>query len=174
MNKALVVAAILVLFGGGVYYLTSVYDPWDRDGDGVVCTADAMQCPDGSYVGRTGPNCEFVCPSDGSVGEFWGSIIGSVLLGPTCPVEQYPPDPECADKPYATTLVVTTPDGARVIKTFASNTEGKFNVEVPPGQYAIRSAAAANVLPYCSTNEEIVVEANGYAEVTVSCDTGIR
>lgn len=28
----------------------------------VFCTADAMQCPDGSYVGRTGPNCEFVCP----------------------------------------------------------------------------------------------------------------
>lgn len=28
----------------------------------VACTADAMQCPDGSYVGRTGPNCEFVCP----------------------------------------------------------------------------------------------------------------
>ena len=28
----------------------------------VMCTADAMECPDGSYVGRTGPNCEFVCP----------------------------------------------------------------------------------------------------------------
>ncbi|MCE9585791.1 hypothetical protein K8R04_00540 [Candidatus Uhrbacteria bacterium] len=28
----------------------------------VACTADAKQCPDGSYVGRTGPNCEFVCP----------------------------------------------------------------------------------------------------------------
>ena len=28
----------------------------------LMCTADAMQCPDGSYVGRTGPNCEFVCP----------------------------------------------------------------------------------------------------------------
>lgn len=27
-----------------------------------MCTMDAMQCPDGSYVGRTGPNCEFVCP----------------------------------------------------------------------------------------------------------------
>lgn len=28
----------------------------------VFCTADATQCPDGSYVGRTGPKCEFVCP----------------------------------------------------------------------------------------------------------------
>lgn len=28
----------------------------------VICTADAMMCPDGSYVGRSGPNCQFVCP----------------------------------------------------------------------------------------------------------------
>ncbi len=28
----------------------------------VVCTADAIQCSDGSWVGRTGPNCEFICP----------------------------------------------------------------------------------------------------------------
>jgi hypothetical protein len=30
--------------------------------DLTVCTADAMQCPDGSWVGRSGPNCQFVCP----------------------------------------------------------------------------------------------------------------
>jgi hypothetical protein len=29
----------------------------------VACTMDAMQCPDGSYVGRTGPDCQFVCPN---------------------------------------------------------------------------------------------------------------
>lgn len=28
----------------------------------VACTMDAMQCPDGSWVGRSGPNCRFVCP----------------------------------------------------------------------------------------------------------------
>ena len=29
-----------------------------------ACTQEAKQCPDGSYVGRTGPNCEFAaCPS---------------------------------------------------------------------------------------------------------------
>lgn len=29
---------------------------------GKVCTQDAKLCPDGSYVSRTGPNCEFICP----------------------------------------------------------------------------------------------------------------
>jgi putative hemolysin len=29
----------------------------------VACTMEAKQCPDGSYVSRTGPNCEFTpCP----------------------------------------------------------------------------------------------------------------
>jgi hypothetical protein len=32
----------------------------------VACTMDAKQCPDGSYVSRTGPNCEFApCPGEG-------------------------------------------------------------------------------------------------------------
>jgi hypothetical protein len=31
----------------------------------TVCTADAKMCPDGSYVDRTGPNCEFAaCPNE--------------------------------------------------------------------------------------------------------------
>ena len=41
---------------------TSMPLPTDEDPTGVACTMDAMQCPDGSFVGRTGPNCEFVCP----------------------------------------------------------------------------------------------------------------
>lgn len=36
--------------------------PAINEEDMVMCTMDAMQCPDGSYVGRTGPNCQFVCP----------------------------------------------------------------------------------------------------------------
>ncbi|HEX7017538.1 MAG TPA: hypothetical protein VF209_01365 [Patescibacteria group bacterium] len=32
---------------------------------GVACTMDAKVCPDGSSVGRSGPNCEFAaCPSE--------------------------------------------------------------------------------------------------------------
>lgn len=29
--------------------------------DVTFCTMDAFQCPDGSWVGRSGPDCEFVC-----------------------------------------------------------------------------------------------------------------
>lgn len=34
-----------------------------NDDDAVFCTMDAFECADGTWVGRTGPNCEFVCPS---------------------------------------------------------------------------------------------------------------
>jgi len=27
----------------------------------VMCTQDAKQCPDGTWVGRSGPKCEFIC-----------------------------------------------------------------------------------------------------------------
>ena len=33
-----------------------------EEGGAVICTMDAMMCPDGSYVGRSGPMCEFKCP----------------------------------------------------------------------------------------------------------------
>lgn len=36
----------------------------DYDAEYTACTADAYQCPNGEWVGRTGPNCEFVCADD--------------------------------------------------------------------------------------------------------------
>ena len=35
----------------------------DKDGF-VACTMDAMMCPDGSYVGRSAPDCKFICPNN--------------------------------------------------------------------------------------------------------------
>lgn len=53
---------------------TDVTEPAD-DGDLIACTADAFQCSDGSYVGRTGPSCEFICPADDASGiETVGSL----------------------------------------------------------------------------------------------------
>lgn len=38
-------------------------------GDQIFCTQDAKMCPDGSYVGRVGPNCEFApCPGAATEG----------------------------------------------------------------------------------------------------------
>ena len=50
----------IVLLGGG-YYLMTAGAPTEEP---VACTMDAKECPDGSYVGRQPPSCEFAaCPS---------------------------------------------------------------------------------------------------------------
>lgn len=156
-------------------------DDKTNDDESIFCTMDAKMCPDGSYVGRVPPNCEFAkCPnSDGGQDipspETSGSqgIQGIVLLGPTCPVASNPPDPQCADKPYSTGLVVTTADGRRTIMEFQSDEMGIFRVQLPTGDYKINSGANSSTFPRCAT-DTIKVISGAYTETTVNCDTGIR
>lgn len=53
-------ALILVLCLGGalIAYLIFVPEKQQQLGD-TACTMEAKLCPDGSYVGRVGPNCAF-------------------------------------------------------------------------------------------------------------------
>jgi hypothetical protein len=101
-------------------------------------------------------------------------IRGRVLLGPMCPVMRDPPDSQCADRLFQTNLVLTTLDGARIVKSFSSDINGVFQVSVAPGFYLIRSAPGGAVMPSCSKGEAVEVRANAYTETTVYCDTGIR
>jgi len=42
----------------------------------VACTQEAKLCPDGSYVSRSGPNCEFApCPSANNPGQACIQVI---------------------------------------------------------------------------------------------------
>jgi hypothetical protein len=59
---SILIIAILIALGGYVYLQSNLPVVSDKPAEPVACTMDAKQCPDGSYVGRTGPNCEFVCP----------------------------------------------------------------------------------------------------------------
>lgn len=61
LNKFIIfIIIVLIIVVVGLYRSAT-----GRQVDGpVACTADAIECPDGTWVGRTGPNCEFVCPSE--------------------------------------------------------------------------------------------------------------
>ncbi len=61
MIKALYVfLAIALVAGVARFFLPPTQD---LSTESVACTMDAFQCPDGTYVGRTGAQCTFVCPS---------------------------------------------------------------------------------------------------------------
>jgi hypothetical protein len=65
INIISAIVAILVVAGLGVFWYVKNL-PGGITGP-VACTQEAKQCPDGSYVGRTGPHCEFAqCPSAGT------------------------------------------------------------------------------------------------------------
>ncbi len=66
MNKwllAIIIAGVLIAAISIFYFQdTKTEEP-------IFCTQEAKLCPDGSYVGRTGPNCEFAqCPAAAIVG----------------------------------------------------------------------------------------------------------
>jgi hypothetical protein len=181
-------AALLVLIGAGLWYAAGAPMPGPGPGQGgVACTADAMQCPDGSWVGRSGPHCEFICPtasstaggtstgsgsSGGGIAPYQSGIEGTVLAGPTCPVERNPPDPACADRPLATGVSVSHKGSTDVFATTQSNAQGVFKISLPPGQYTV-TAGSGSMLPRCNP-VDATVGPSGYAQVAVSCDTGIR
>lgn len=173
MNKKnLILLGMIFVLGIASLYLISRRDAAVP----VACTMEAKLCSDGSAVGRTGPNCEFAaCPTPTPIPIPTASsgIYGMVLIGPVCPVEMYPQDPKCADRPYQTRLALSTSDQSRIIKEFDSDAGGRFSINVSPGEYAIRPAAAANILPYCAS-DTIRVVAGQYTEAAVSCDSGIR
>ncbi|MFH0952636.1 MAG: hypothetical protein V1838_05695 [Patescibacteria group bacterium] len=51
-------AVVIAAVGWGIYQFNN-----NNDNNPVACTEEAKLCPDGSAVGRTGPNCEFAaCP----------------------------------------------------------------------------------------------------------------
>jgi len=72
----LFVILVLVLLAGTLF-LSTRKQP--IPGEQVACTMEAKLCPDGSYVGRSGPRCEFAeCP--GVATSNTAKIGGKILL----------------------------------------------------------------------------------------------
>lgn len=141
----------------------------------VFCTMEAKQCPDGSYVGRKGPNCEFTpCPGalEPPSPNLQSGIEGTITIGPTCPVERIPPDPNCADKPYQAAIKVQTADGQKTITQFTSGADGTFKVYLPPGNYLL-VPVNSGMLPRAG-EQTVRVEKNAFTKVTITFDSGIR
>jgi hypothetical protein len=100
-------------------------------------------------------------------------IRGTVVLGPTCPVEASPGEnaPIPCLTPYAATLVILNNENARVAQV-ASGADGNFEINLPPGDYVIAPESGdpypiAQPLP-------VTVIAGQYSDVEVNYDTGIR
>jgi len=102
------------------------------------------------------------------------AVTGRVLLGPTCPVQRIPPDPNCADKPYQAfvrALAANSPDNAPFATT-ETDKNGAYKLMLPSGDYVL-SAVSGKVFPRC-TAVNITVKPDLASEIDLYCDTGIR
>ncbi len=65
-NVMLIISALLLIIIALVIVgLSSQPREIDNSNDMIACTMDAKQCPDGSYVGRVPPDCDFApCPGE--------------------------------------------------------------------------------------------------------------
>ncbi len=132
---------------------------------GSIFSSSSIESIDPEDVAKIFPPDEIIDEPTGIL-PFESSVTGKVLMGPICPVMKNPPDPDCADKPYVTTIEVIG------FSTVETDKDGVYKVMLPPGEYTIQ-AVGGNPFPRCMS-EEIIVEPDTMHEVNLSCDTGIR
>jgi len=148
----------------------------------IACTAEAKICPDGSAVGRVGPNCEFAaCPGEGDAdagGGEWGilpyasGVRGVVTRGPMCPVVREG-DNSCADQPVSTDVYLYRTGSSVPFATVISDKSGQFQFNVPPGNYTLNAKNTSGITTECSPTS-VTIGSDQTVVADISCDTGIR
>ncbi|MBI2004982.1 hypothetical protein HYS79_02365 [Patescibacteria group bacterium] len=139
---------------------------WQQGGLGTIAFPAVPTVPE-----------ETPTPTDdtsGSIAPYQSGVRGVVLLGPTCPVAQNPPQPGCDDRPYATAVKISRAgDPAHAFAQTESTETGEFEVALPPGDYLVIAGPGTVSLPRCTT-QPVTVPAYGYVGVAINCDSGIR
>lgn len=71
-----VLIATAVILGVSSLFISNTAEA-PNGSESIACTMDAMVCPDGTSVGRSGPSCEFICPELPIVPEDVQALIDS-------------------------------------------------------------------------------------------------
>ena len=137
----------------------------------VACTQEAKLCPDGSYVGRQGPNCEFAeCPNAVEI----GIVSGKVSIGPICPVERegmpclVPPEDYTSRE-----VILYATDGITIMKRMNFLPDGTYSFQVQPGTYVL-NISKQGIDHSSELPKTITLKSGETIEVNFSIDTGIR
>ena len=162
---------VVVLIGGVSGILYFFHAPLGQ----VACTQEAKQCSDGSYVGRTGPNCEFAaCPTATSSQDDTGMFQGKMVIGPICPVEQvgHPCNP--TPQMYAAHQVfVYSSDRLRLIRTLTPDAQGNYSTVLPADNYLV-DVQHKGIEAIKGAPVTVTVVAGQTAQISIDIDTGIR
>jgi len=99
----------------------------------------------------------------------------SVAAGPVCPVEQIPPDPQCAPRPVAGATIVATNTGGQEVGRTTSGADGSYELIV--GETGTVLVTAQPVVGLAMPPAPVSVGLSSPSEVEridLEYDTGIR
>jgi hypothetical protein len=157
------------------------------DGFGVVVTIGSGDCMAGCINRRT---WTYSVARDGAVelvseegddvempGNNGGSgpatIEARLIAGPVCPVEQNPPDPNCAPRAVANAeVVLRDPSGGEVARGL-SDADGRVTFSVPAGAFYVVPGPVEGLMGQAEA-VALAVPAGGSGSVVLAYDTGIR
>lgn len=106
-----------------------------------------------------------------------GTLQGHITIGPLCPVETSPPDPNCLPTEqtyvaYELTVyrVVGGPSGTlEKVMTFKGDKDGNYKIELPEGAYELSQDTGISVY-----QQEFSIKAGETTNLDIDIDTGIR
>ncbi len=104
-----------------------------------------------------------------------GLLTGKVTIGPICPVESDPPDPNCqpSEETYNSyPIAVWTTDKKSKLGQIKPNVNGSYSIELPVGRYLIdlkNQHFFGTTLP-----ATVNIEPNDTKILDILIDTGIR
>jgi hypothetical protein len=104
-----------------------------------------------------------------------GQLMGKISIGPLCPVETDPPDPNC--QPTAETylnwpVVIFTSDNKTKVLTLNPDVDGNYLVDLDKGSYIVDLDIENRFGDNLPT--KIDVKANKTVLLDIDIDTGIR
>lgn len=100
-----------------------------------------------------------------------GTINGTVLAGPTCPVERA--ESPCPDRPVDGVTVQALRDGS-VLATAVSDPDGEFTMNLAAGEYLLQAVLEPGGPGMSSLPTRVRVTRGASVDATVLLDTGIR
>ena len=106
-----------------------------------------------------------------------GYLNGVIAIGPICPVETVPPDPEClptAETYKAYPVNIFTSDGKTQISQLNPSLNGHFSSELLPGNYLIKLERDQNNIGGSNLPVEVTITSGDTTLLDISIDTGIR
>lgn len=176
MRAILAVAAFTLAVGGCSTRLNGAAASASGrpDSPAIATSSSAQRVGGGSSAdpGRVAHSSAEPASSQGPTRTSQGGsgMEGVTVAGPSCPIVA--PGSSCADRPVAAELVVRDASGKEVLR-FKSGADGRFRVDLPPGQYTLGSPEPL-ALPF-TRPQTVTVIGGQYINVgNVHFDTGIR